>query len=189
MPKNILCCGILKPELEFILREQNLKVDNVNFLETALHVDFELLAGSLLSSLRRIGSKDTVLVIGTQCHPEMERMTAQQGVQIVRARNCIEMLLGPQKMAALDAEAKTFYLSPGWLENWRRIFIQGLQWDTVDARLNFGFYDRLLVLDTGVTPINEEQVLEFFDYTQVPVEVMPVDLTNFRQLLEEVLND
>jgi hypothetical protein len=38
------------------------------------------------------------------------------------------MLLGPE-MARLDSEAKTFYITGGWLENWRHIFIDGLKWD------------------------------------------------------------
>lgn len=59
------------------------------------------------------------------------------------------MLLGGQEMAQLDAEDRTFYLIGGWLANWRKIFIEGLKWDKVDARLNFGYHDLILLLDTG----------------------------------------
>jgi hypothetical protein len=55
------------------------------------------------------------------------------------------------------------------------------------ARQNFGYYDRVLLLDTGLVPIDEEKILEFYDYTQVPIEIMPVDLNNLRALLEQVL--
>jgi len=97
------------------------------------------------------------------------------------------MLLG-EKMAELDAEAKTFYLTSGWLENWRKIFMEGLGWDAVDARQNFGYYDRILLLDTGIVPIDDMNLLEFYDYAQVPVETMPVDPDNLRILLKQLLN-
>jgi len=53
----------------------------------------------------------------------------------------------------------------------------------VKARQKFGFCDRILLLDTGVTPLAEETILEFFDYTQVPIETRPVGLDNLRRLI------
>ena len=141
---------------------------------------------SLNSALDELGEKGIVMVIGDQCHPDMEKMAGARGGILLRGKNCIEMLLG-DRMAQLDAEAKTFYLTGGWLENWRKIFIEGLRWDEVDARQNFGYYDRILLLDTGVVPIDEEKILEFYDYSQVPIEIMPVDLDNLRNLLEQAM--
>lgn len=181
--KKLLCCGILRHELEHLLGDQNF---NITYLDAALHVDFDKLAQSVTAGLRDMGDGYNPVVIGNQCHPEMEQMVAKYGGRVIRAKSCIEMLLG-EKMAELDAEAKTFYLTSGWLENWRQIFREGLGWDAIDARQNFGYYDRILLLDTGIIPIDDIDLLEFYDYAQVPVEIVSVDLNNLRQLLDQLL--
>jgi hypothetical protein len=81
------------------------------------------------------------------------------------------------------------YRKGGDLENWRKIFVEGLKWDEIDARQNFGYYDRILLLDTGITPVDDEKILEFFDYTQVPVEILPIDLEHFRREVEKLLEE
>lgn len=181
MKGKIICCGILKDELDYLTRGRDTEV---LYIDAALHVDFNRLAGALKDVLNNAGGEGALLVIGGKCHPDMEKMTAECGGRLVGAGNCIEMLLG-DKMAEVDAESRTFYLTSGWLDNWRKIFIEGLKWDGIDARQNFGYYDRILLLDTGVVPIDEEKVLEFYDYTQVPVEIMQVGLDNLRKLLEQ----
>ncbi|MTI85679.1 MAG: DUF1638 domain-containing protein [Firmicutes bacterium] len=182
--KKILCCGILRHELEHLLEKQNV---DITYIEAALHVDFDKLAQSVTKNLHGMGGNGIPLIIGTQCHPEMEQLVAEHGGRVMQAKSCIEMLLG-EKMAEMDAEAKTFYLTSGWLENWRHIFMEGLGWDAVDARQNFGYYDRILLLDTGITPVDEMNLLAFFDYAQVPVEPIQVDLDNLRKLLKQLLS-
>lgn len=183
MRKKILCCGILKQEIEHLTRDKNIEV---KYLDAALHVDFGKLADSLTGALDNMAGDGTALVIGTKCLPDMENIADQNGARLMKAGNCIEMLLGDD-MARIDAEAKTFYLTGGWLANWRKIFVEGLKWDKVDARQNFGYHDRILLLDTGFFPIDDEELLEFFEYTGVPVEVMSIDLENLRKKLEQLL--
>lgn len=85
----------------------------------------------------------------------------------------------------MDSEYKTFYLSPGWLDHWERIFKTGLGWDSIDARQNLGFYDRILLLDAGVSPLSDERILEFYEYCQVPVEILSVKLDYLKKCLLE----
>ncbi len=184
MEKVFVACSMLSEEIKKIMEE--LDLDNkVLYLDAALHVDLDLLEQALESKLREVGSNEKpVLLIGTKCHPDIQSLANRYKCSIVRGSNCIELLLGP-KMKDLDSEAKTFYLTKGWLQNWRKIFIEGLKWDPVDARQNFGFYDRIVCIDTDIGEIAEEDILEFFEYTQVPVEIYPV---NLEHLKEEMLN-
>lgn len=184
MTKKMLCCGILRQELDHLMQDHNVEV---NYIDAALHVDLDKLAGAVTNTLNDMGGENILLVIGTQCHPDLEKMAAGLGGSVIQARNCIEMLLG-EKMAQLDAETRTFYLTSGWLENWREIFVEGLKWDGVDARQNFGYYDRIVLLDTGAASIDEEKILEFYDYAQVPVETMPIELDHFRKLLKQTMD-
>ena len=68
-----------------------------------------------------------------------------------------------------------------------RNFREGLGWDEVDARQNFGFYEVIVLLDFGLEPIDDLEVLECFEYTQKPVEVVPARLDRFRSVLQEVV--
>ncbi|SMD07724.1 DUF1638 domain-containing protein [Sporomusa malonica] len=179
-PKKILCCAILRNEIEHLLKNENAEI---RYLDAALHVDMKKLLSTVTNALQTYDNKeDLTLVFGTGCHPEMEDLVARSGCRGVQARNCIEMLLG-NKMAEMDKESRTFYLTAGWLDNWQQIFVDGLKWDKVDARQNFGFYERIVLLDTGLVPIDDEKILEFFDFAEVPIEIVPIDMENLRSLL------
>ena len=185
MPKKLLCCGILHNEIEHIMREKNVEI---RYLDPGLHVDLDKLAEAVTTGLDALGERNAPIILGTQCHPEVEQLAAGRGGRLPRFKNCIEMLLG-DKLAELDAEGRNFYLSSGWLENWRKIFVEGLHWDEIDARQNFGYYDRILLLDSGITPIDDEKIIEFFDYTQVLVEILPVDLEHLRNEVEKLMRE
>jgi hypothetical protein len=178
---KLLCCEILRAEIDQLLRtKQNVEI---HYLEAGLHADLKKMETSIKTALDEIGSNDDVLLgFGSMCHPELELISANYGVNVLAAKNCIEILLG-DKLKELDAEGRTFYITSGWLENWRKIFIEQLKWDKIDARQNFGFYERIVLLDTGLIPLEDEAILEFFEYTEVPIEIVPVDLDNLKKLL------
>jgi len=182
LAKNLVCCGILEQEIRHLLKDRQ---TNIKFIDPGQHVDLASLAGALAKTAGEIDGSDTAFVIGQHCHPDMADLISGKG-NIVQAKNCIEMLIGDD-LAKYDGEARTFYITAGWLENWRKIFIDGLKWDAVDARQNFGFYDRILLLDTGLAPIDEEKVLEFFEYTEVPIEIVSINLDHFRKILEDTI--
>jgi hypothetical protein len=180
MANKLLCCEILRNEIEQLLQGNTVKIQ---YLEAGLHADFKKMEHAIKAGLEEMGNSDDVLLgFGTMCHPGMENLAADYGTNTLQAKNCIEMLLGDQ-LKELDAQSKTFYITSGWLENWRKIFIEQLKWDSIDARQNFGFYDRILLLDTGLIPLVDEHILDFFEYTQVPIEIMSIELDNLKKLL------
>lgn len=170
----------MQNEIDHILKNQDVEI---RYLDAALHVDLKKLLSSVTSAIESYDDKEHLtLIFGTGCHPEMEDVVARNGCRCIQSRNCIEMLLG-DKMAEMDKEARTFYLTPGWLANWRQIFVEGLKWDKVDARQNFGFYERIVLLDTGLAPIEDEKILEFFDFAEVPIDIVAIDTDNLCKLL------
>ena len=60
-------------------------------------------------------------------------------------------------------------------------------WDEIDGRINFGMYDVIVLLDFGLEPIDDMDVLEFFDFTQTLVDIVPADLDWFRERVAELL--
>ncbi len=57
-----------------------------------------------------------------------------------------------------------------------------------DAKiLNVELNNRILVLEPGINPLRDEEILEFFDLTQVPIEIEPLELDHFKSLLTEMI--
>jgi len=122
------------------------------------------------------------LLIYGECHPDIDRIAERYGSKRIPTRNCISALLGERKKQ-LDKQGNYFYITSGWLKNWKKIFIDGLKWDEVDARQNFGFYDKILMLDSRVRDITDEEILEFFTFTQKEIETLNISLDNFKNLI------
>lgn len=185
MEKVFVACSILSEEIHNAIEGLGFDI-KVLYIDAALHVDLDKLETAIngkLEEVKNMRGKPAILV-GSKCHPDIETIADKYDAKIIASSNCIELLLG-NKMKELDQESKTFYITSGWLKNWRKIFVEGLKWDSIDAKQNFGYYDRILLLDTGLSEISDEDILEFFEYTQVPIEIYPVTLENFKQ---ELLN-
>lgn len=186
MKKTFIACSMLQEEVNKIISDLNLP-NNILYIDAALHVDLNKLKHALTEKLNQLQNKsDPLILIGNKCHPDIEQITDQYKGNIVDASNCIEILLG-DKMKEFDQDAKTFYITSGWLLRWRDIFVNGLGWDNIDARQNFGYYDRVLLIDTGLAEISDEDLLEFFEYTQVPIEVYTTTLENLKNHIQNIL--
>ena len=195
MEVRIVACGIFQLELERVLEEIKEEwasaVDefSVTYVASALHVDLDKLKNGITEALDRVTEEKIVLFYGSMCHHEVSEFTEKYHVIRPQHRNCIELILGKERQKELEASARIFYLTPGWLRNWENIFRQGQGWDEIDARQNFGFYDKILLLDTGVSEFNDEDILEFYEYTQVPIEIESVGLDVFKEHVAESLKE
>ena len=184
--KVFVGCSILENEIKQVMQEMGLQ-NKIVFIDAALHVNFDRLEEALRGKLDEVSHMGKpIILVGNKCHANIDKIAKEYESQIVSRCNCLELLLG-DKMKELEREAKIFYLTSGWLEKWKEIFIIGLGWDSIDARQNFGFYDKILFLDLG-TPIDDMDLLEFFEFTQVPIEPYPISLDNLKKELTMLLN-
>lgn len=193
MEVRIVACGIFKLELERVLEEIRAEWASdaefkVTYTEPALHVDYDKLKDGITEALTNKATEEkVVLLFGSMCHPEISEITEKYHVIKLQPKNCIELILGKERQEEIEKSVKVFYITQGWLQNWREIFMQGQGWDEIDARQNFGFYDKVLLLDTGVSEFNDEDILEFYEYTQVPIEIESVGLRVFKENVAETL--
>jgi len=179
-------CSVLEPEINQALREMGLQ-NKIVFIDAGLHVNLDRLEHALrekLNQVNRVGKP--IVLVGNRCHPDIEKIVKELDGQITTTSNCLELLLGKDKMKELNKDANIFYTTNGWLKRWKEIFITGLGWDSIDGRQNFGFYDKILLLDLG-TPVDDMDILEFFEFTQVPIEPYPITLDNLKQELNRLL--
>lgn len=179
-----MACGVLRLELEQVL--QQIKAEGLfdceitaTYLQAGLHVDFDRLKDAIVCALESLTADRIILLYGSKCHPEFHEFLSDRLLTTFHQSNCIELILGV-RMQEIDRLTKTFYLTPGWLLCWQEFFEQSMRWDEVDMRQSLGYYDRMLLADTGVCEITDEQILEFFERTRVPIVVDQTGLAVFK---------
>lgn len=181
----LIACRIFEDEIKAVLHVET-KIE-ILWLDAALHADLPRLKAELTKALSTtIGDDaDVRILFGGSCHPEIGILANQYGAKILSAKNCIEIFLG-DKSRYLE-ESRTMVMTPGWVRVWPQI-MKSLGWDEVDVRINLGRYERILIIDPGINPMRDEEVLAFFDLTQVLVEIEPLDLSHFKHVVYEFLS-
>jgi hypothetical protein len=84
------------------------------------------------------------------------------------------MIVSPEKKKEWDESGNMFYVTSGWLRYWREM---------MQERSAAASCDKIMVLDAGDGLIAEEELLEFFDFMQIPVETAAITLDYFRDTL------
>jgi hypothetical protein len=128
-------------------------------------------------------------LVGRECraHRPIGELAAACGGQLPDGHNCLEIILGRDRVRKLR-ENRTTLMTPAWIKMITNSIADG-HWTVEDARLNLGRYDRILLLDPGLEPIADHLLLEFFDLTQVPIEILPVRLDHFKKVIAKLLAD
>ena len=179
-----ISCGIFKEELEYLAKERGLD-QNLVFLDAALHVNFDELKAKLMEALEKNGKPGTELrVVYGSCHPEMAEILSRYGAKKIRAGNCLEALVGHEEIRDMDRQAKTFFLSAGWVNNWEEMFARGKEY--FDFKSMFSSYKRIVVFVTGVIPIDEDKVRKFSEFTGLPVERRLITLDRLQDLIRNL---
>ncbi len=185
---SLIACPIFRQELEHVLAELqiDLPIDYMHYTihNNPLKMEEQLQAG--VEKAARQGA-DVRFLVGRHCKGkrDMDQVVEGCGGKIPQARNCIDMLIGDTLVQKLQKN-RTSLMTPAWIRMINRSIQEG-QWTVTDARMNLGWYNRILILDTGVAPLSDEQIMEFYDLTQVEIDILPVDLIYFKKLLLDLL--
>ena len=160
---------------------------DVFWIDAALHADLPRLEKELTEALAaaKETGEDVRVFLGVGCHPDLVKLAEKFGISLPPVKNCLEAFLG-DKTKELEQD-RTMLMTPGWIRAWPGI-MASLGWDEVDVRINLGRYNRILLLEPGLNPLSDEEILTFFDLVQVPVEVEPLELQHFRSTLTELLD-
>ena len=177
---KLVGCSVFRTEFEHVIGG----AAAVDWLPAGLHAGEGRLEQALGDALR--GSSGVACLYGV-CYPDIDELFKAHGARRLPARTCGggEAFLSPGERAAFGDRA--FIITPGYLREWRSIYVDGMGWDEIDGRINFGMYDVVVLLDFGLEPIDDIDVLELFDFTQTPVDVVPADLGWFKGRVAELL--
>lgn len=181
----IIACGVFQKEIEQLRGQLGFPFE-VQYIEPGLHVNFDELKDALKAELERCKGCDEIegiIVVYGQCHPRIDEILKPYKAALADCQNCVDAFITRRGMEEKAKQGLYFYLSPGWLDVWRDIF-RRLNWGLAEARLQMGSFKGVVYLDTMKDAADRElELLEFFDFTNLPFEVMPVDLSHFRSLI------
>jgi len=179
-----ISCGIFQEELKH-LAEKGLFDGKIIFLDAALHVNFDKLKARLEHALDEATGAELSVIYG-HCHPDMIEILERFGAKKLSAGNCLEAMVGPEEIARLNAEATSFFLSAGWVNNWEKMFEMGREDFNFDFKSMFEHYKRIMVFDTGIIPLDEEKIRKFSAFTGLPVERKTITLDYFLGLIKSI---
>jgi len=184
-PKIGISCSIFRREIKLLQEQKQLEIP-FRYLGSMLHLDPEELDERLqaVTSEDHHDGKDIILVYG-DCCPYMYTIKKQDHVKKIPGKNCIEILLGNDLYTNLIREG-AFFLMPEWAKRWREIFQDEFKLYGEDARsFMTELHTKLIYVDTGLTPIPENLLIEISEYSGLPTEIMPVSL---EKLLTSIQN-
>lgn len=183
--KKLIACKIFKNELTAVLPEKYKDIDII-WLDPGLHYDLGKIEVAIKNELKQAKTEgaDARVLFGNACHPDMCSIVEENDGKILGSKNCLHAFCG-EKLRELEQD-RTTVVTPGWIRYFSDM-MEAAGWDEVDIRMNLGRYDRILLMDTGVNPISDEELLEYFEVIQIPVEIEQTDLEHFKEKLAEVL--
>ncbi len=184
----LIACPIFERELETVLLELDLAPE-IKYMHYTIHNNPLMMEEQLVEKVADAENttQNVRFLVGKHCKGKRDMAEVVKGCngKIPQARNCIDMLIGRELTKKLQKN-RTSLMTPAWIRMINQSIADG-QWSVTDARVNLGWYNKILILDTGVDPLDDEQIMEFYDLTQVEIDILPVDLTHFKTLLRDLL--
>ena len=189
--RTLISCNIFQDEMKHVLsRNPNYEVETI-WISSAWHGDLNLMEKGLKEALLAAYGKETELrlLLGSGCLPQLPELIGARNITALPAKNCVGAMVGEERLLELEKD-RTMVITPAWI---RKIWFaeDGMRalfgWDDTDFRLNFGRYDRILVLDAGLCPLTDEEILETFEVIQVPIEPEPFSLDHFEKVFLNLL--
>lgn len=159
------------------------------YLPLRVHVDLKKLQEKVVQALDEVQADKVIFMFGEKCHPLFDEFLRGYDLIRLRGSSCWEIFLGELLPDGKARDPKTFYMTPSWLVKWREFFDPGWGVDEVGMRQAFAFYDNIVLVDTGICEFTDEDILEFFEHTQVPIEIETGDLTLFKNSMIEAVQE
>lgn len=159
MKLGIIACDILKPEIEFLTKDDPDFVVR-EYLEFALHEYPEEMKKKIIETVNKYEGQLDAVFLGYAICQSLDGVTNELKVPtaMLKGADCIDVLLTPPEYTREKKIcAGTWFISPGWAEQGVNGLIKELHLDSVEGvdpqfflDMLFGSYQRCLFIDDGI---------------------------------------
>ncbi len=185
---HLIACPIFAKELAAVLPEIAAEA-TVQLMDYRVHNSAKVMEKELARCIETAGAEGAAisLLVGQECQAQqpLRDIADHCGALLPAGHNCLEIILGRDKARTL-ADKRTTIMTPAWIDMINNSISDGF-WTVEDARINLGRYDRIILLDCGLVVLDDEMIMEFFELTRVPIEIMPVSLGHFKKVVRKLL--
>jgi hypothetical protein len=179
---NILSCGIFRPELDIVIAEIRDKFKEhdirITCLPPSLHVYPLKMEEELTKNLDEMKDSKVLVLYGSMCHTKLPEIVQKYNALLPKEKNCIEIMLKPEMKNEMDKSGNINYLTAGWLKTWKEIAADGAM-----------IGDKIIYLDCGANLISDEEILDFFDCANLPIETAQITLDNFKEVITKLCKE
>jgi hypothetical protein len=129
MSLGVICCRVLEKEVRAVIRDVP-AVTRLEVMEWGLHTRPELLLETLTQRIRSLQDQVDAIMLGYGRCLTMDRLPDDFKVPVFypEGDDCIGVLLSQERYAqALQEEAGTWFLTPGWTEMGMEFIFHELQ--------------------------------------------------------------
>ena len=197
---GIVSCGTLKPEIDRLQEEGFCDAEKIFFTAPGLHEWPWELEKQLPRQLEKcMGFFEKIIVLyGERCFLDSKnplRVTEALIHEVcphavrINATTCVDMLVDAKQREDLAEGNKVYWLTPGWLKNWKFIF---KDWDKGKANEMFPGHDKAVVLDAlgyfnTLMMESPEEILRISDWMNLPLEAVDISLNRFKKLVGDAV--
>jgi hypothetical protein len=163
MKLAIVACDILKPEIEFLTKDDPDFVVR-EYLEFALHEYPQEMKARIIETVNKYEGQVDAVFLGYAICQSLDGVTNQLKVPtaMLQGADCIDVLLTPKEYTnEKKICAGTWFISPGWAEEGVNGLIKEMHLDSIEGvdpqfflDMLFDSYQRCLFIDDGIG--NEE---------------------------------
>jgi hypothetical protein len=186
---SLIACPIFEDELEAVFPSDS--DITIYMMNSIIHNNPKLMEVELKNAIAEVKNinNDICLMVGCECdcNISIKQIAKDAKAKHPSGKNCIEILLGPERTKELQNN-RTIIFTRGWIKMINKSLENGL-WSEVDVRTDFGYYDRIPVLDYGIAPLTDLEILSLFDLIQVPIEIEQVNLDYFKAVVKSLLEE
>jgi hypothetical protein len=196
MKLGIIACDILKPEIEFLTKDDSDFVVR-EYLEFALHEDPPRMREVIVETVNKYEGQLDAVFLGYATCQSLDGVVSEFKVPAVmlKGADCIEVLLTTQEYNAEKRKcAGTWFSSPGWALEGTNGLIKEMHLDSVEGvdpqfflDILFDSYQRCLFIDDGIgnEDLYEQKSKEMADQLKLKHECRKCSLEGITVKIEE----
>ncbi len=194
---GIVACDILKPEIEFLTKDDPDFVHR-EYLEFALHEYSDVLRQKVTETVDALEGKVDAVLLGYARCQSLDGITEVLKVPTVMlpGADCIDALLTtPEYNKEKEICAGTWFMSPGWAEAGTNGLIKEMHLDSVEGvdpqfflDMLFDSYQRCLFIDSGVgnTEYYKDKSQEMADQLKLRLDCRACNLGAIEEAIRKV---